>query len=168
MARTDDPLAVAAREGRLRRNFQGYVDDPAGALIGLGASAIGTLPAGHAQNEPATGAYRRAIEAGRLPVARGLALTDEDRVRGEVIERLMCDFAVDFGAMARRHSNAKALVGTLLAEATHLARHEPDGLVALEGSILRVTSRGRPFVRHVASAFDAYPGAGIARHSAAV
>ena len=167
-ARFDDPLAIASREGRLRRNFQGYVDDPTDALIGLGASAIGTLPGGHAQNEPATGMYRRAVEDGRLPVARGRALTLEDRVRGDLIERLMCDFAVDLSALARRHPGAKSLVGSLLADAAHLVRHDPDDLVSLDGSTLRATARGQPFIRHVASAFDAYLGAGQARHSTAV
>ena len=118
-------------------------------------------------NEPATGLYRGAVEAGRLPVARGLPSGGEDRARGDLIVRLTCDFAVHFDALARRHPGAGAIVGAPPAEATHLARHEPDGLAVIRGSTLRVTPRGRPFVRRVASAFDAHLGTGPARHSTA-
>src|SRR5262249_18044341 len=91
----DDSLARNMRTGQLRRNFQGYTVDRADALIGLGASAISRLPQGFAQNAPGSGGYARAIVAGRFATTRGIALTPEDRLRGRIIERLMCDFAVD-------------------------------------------------------------------------
>src|SRR5262249_51695804 len=91
----DDRLAEAARTGSLRRNFQGYTTDDADALIGLGASAISRLPQGFLQNAPDIAGYSRAVEAGRLATIKGFALSGDDRVRGAIIERLMCDLAVD-------------------------------------------------------------------------
>ena len=91
------------RAARLHRNFQGYTTDAAPTLIGLGASAIGRLPQGYVQNEPTVRAYAAAIGAGRLATCKGFALTLEDRLRGDLIERLMCDFRVDVDAVCRRH-----------------------------------------------------------------
>ncbi|HCK84638.1 MAG TPA: oxygen-independent coproporphyrinogen III oxidase, partial [Hyphomonadaceae bacterium] len=99
----DDPIAIAARDGSLARNFQGFVETDATAVIGLGPSAISTLPQGYAQNESEVGAWRAAIHDGRFATRRGRALTDEDRRRRDVIMRLLCDFAVDlngFGGAA--------------------------------------------------------------------
>lgn len=164
-ARPDDPMAVAAREGTLRRNFQGYTTDRAPVLLGLGASAIGSLAtpglAAYAQNTPDERAYVAAVEAGRLPVRRGLALTAEDRLRRQAIERVMCDFALDLAALPE----------ALVEEARPaLARLAADGILALapDGGTLRVTEAGRRHVRHVAACFDAYLAAGKARHSLAV
>lgn len=164
-ARPRDTLAVAARERRLHRNFQGYTTDDADALIGLGVSSIGRLPQGYLGNIGDTGNWRRAIEAERLPISRGVAFSGEDVARGEIIERLMCDFSVDFGAMAKTHffredafDDAKPRLAALVDE----------GLVELEGRRLAITERGRPFVRLAAAAFDAYLEAKAARHSVAV
>ncbi len=87
----DDPLAQAAVEGRLHRNFQGYTTDEAEVLIGLGASSIGRMPQGYVQNETRIPVYQRIVAEGRLPIARGYRFEGEDRLRGAVIERLMCD-----------------------------------------------------------------------------
>ena len=158
-ARPEDEMAIAWRDGELRRNFQGYTTDAAPALVGLGASAIGSLPAGYAQNEPDERKYVAAVQAGALPVKRGRALTEDDRLRRGVIERVMCDFALDLGA----------LPPVVLDEAMPaLARLDADGIIALERDYLRVTPEGRRHVRHVAAAFDAYLGTGSGRHSAAV
>jgi oxygen-independent coproporphyrinogen-3 oxidase len=158
-ARPEDEMAVAFSERRLRRNFQGYTTDDAPALIGLGASAIGSLPAGYAQNEPDERKYVAAVQAGMLPVKRGRALTEDDRLRRGLIERVMCDFALDLGA----------LPPMVLDEAMPaLARLDADGIIALERDFLRVTLAGQRHVRHVAAAFDAYLGTGSGRHSAAV
>src|SRR5690606_15428124 len=89
----EDSLAIADREGRLRRNFQGYTTDECETLIGMGPSSIGSFRQGHVQNLVAMGDYVRAVDAGELPVARGCVLGEDDRMRGWVIERLMCDFA---------------------------------------------------------------------------
>jgi oxygen-independent coproporphyrinogen-3 oxidase len=161
----DDPMAVVAREGRLRRNFQGYTTDAAATLLGLGVTAISRTPAGFMQAEPETGAWRRAVEAGRLPVHRGRALTAEDRLRGGVIERLMCDGAVDTAAAARLHG---AGPDWCAAERARLRAMERDGLVRVEGPRVTLTEAGRPLARVVASVFDAYLEGGAARHSVAV
>ena len=164
-ARPSDDLAAALEAGRLRRNFQGYTVDEAPILIGLGASAIGTLPQGYVQNAAPLADYRRAIDNGQLPTARGLALSPEDRVRRDVIERLMCALSVDLQAVCREHG----LTGDpLAAERDSLAGMATDGLVQLEGASIRVTEAGRPFVRLVAAAFDAYLTRGGQRHSRAV
>ncbi len=164
-ARPADALAVAARTGRLRRNFQGYTTDDAPVLLGLGASSIGALPQGYVQNTPGVPGWREAIQAGRLPIARGIAPGPEDRLRGEVIERIMCDFAVDLSTLAARHGADPA---TLMDAAPALQAMAQDGLVQWSGYGLRVTAAGRPFVRNVAAAFDTYLRTGVGRHSAAV
>ena len=163
-ARPDDDMAVAARAGDLHRNFQGYTVDAAEALLPLGASSIGRLPQGYVQNAPDVAGWRRAIEAGRLPVAKGCAFSSDDLLRASVIERLMCDFAVDFGALAREAGDEAAL-DDAIAQLDVLAQ---DGVMVREGRTVRVTEHGQPFVRLVAAAFDAYLDKGAARHSVAV
>ncbi len=151
-----DSLAQAQAAGRLRRNFQGYTTDEAPVLLGLGASSIGSLPQGYLQNTPDLPAYRKALAAGRLPVARGIALTDDDRARRALIERLLCDFAVELDPAA------------YAAELAALDGHRRDGLVEFDGRRLTVTERGRPLVRSVAAAFDRYLAPAEQRHSRAV
>ncbi|MCX7684194.1 MAG: oxygen-independent coproporphyrinogen III oxidase [Acetobacteraceae bacterium] len=159
----EDSLAVAAREGRLRRNFQGYTTDQAETLIGLGATAISRTRFGYAQNIAETNAWARAVRAGVLPVAKGRALTEEDRLRAHVIERIMCDGAVDLDEAAARFGAApgwwdRAAIEDLAA----------DGLLTLSGARLALTPAGRPLCRVVAAAFDAYLPRSEARHSVAV
>ncbi|GAB4066267.1 oxygen-independent coproporphyrinogen III oxidase [Ancylobacter sonchi] len=155
-ARPDDPMAVAAREGRLRRNFQGYTVDQADALIGLGASAISRFPQGFTQNTADSHGYIRALDAGHFATVRGVAFTRDDIRRGRLIERLMCDFAVD-------------LDEEILSEAApRLAPLAADGLIRIEGGHVEVTASGRPFVRLAAAALDARLQQGAARHSVAV
>src|SRR5262249_35148240 len=96
---TDD-LAVAAETRTLPRNFQGYTSDGAEVLIGFGASAIGRLPQGYVQNAPDVGGHARAVGARQLAAVRGKALSVDDRVRGRIIEALMCEFAADPRAIA--------------------------------------------------------------------
>ncbi|MBN8893144.1 MAG: oxygen-independent coproporphyrinogen III oxidase [Rhodospirillales bacterium 70-18] len=164
-ARPDDALARAADEGALRRNFQGYTTDAAPVLLGLGASSIGSLPQGYAQNEPSVPAWRDAVRAGRLPVRRGIALSDDDRLRRAVIERIMCDGAVDLDAVAAAQGADPA---ALRAAARTLALMAQDGLLAWDGRHIRLTEAGRPFVRNVAAAFDAYLRPQEGRHARAV
>lgn len=164
-ARPDDDMAIAAASGRLARNFQGYTTDAAAALIGLGASSIGRLPQGFAQNTPDIGAWARAIAEGRLATVKGVALHADDRLRGAVIERLMCDDRVDLAAVCAAHG---AKLETFDEEVAALDEMVADGLVEIDGAVIRVTERGRPFVRLAAAAFDAYLTRGAARHSVAV
>jgi oxygen-independent coproporphyrinogen III oxidase len=164
-ARRSDSLVIAQREGRLQRNFQGYTTDDAATLLGFGASSIGSLPQGYVQNAVSIGAWRTAIRDGMLAVVRGLALDSEDRVRRAIIERLMCDFAVDLDQLCSRLGWPADL---LQPELDALAPLVDDGLVERDGRVIRVTARGRPLVRVVCAAFDAYLGAGAGRHSRAI
>ena len=164
-ARPDDPMAAAAAQGRLRRNFQGYTTDPAETLIGLGATSISRTPSGYAQNLAETGAWAREVAAGRLPVAKGRALSPDDRLRGWAIERLMCDFELDAGEAAARFGVSPDWAEDAFAR---LADLRADGFAVVEGGRLRLTEAGRPLVRIAAAAFDAYLGEGAARHSLAV
>ncbi len=165
-ARPDDALAVAARERSMRRNFQGYTTDAAAALIGLGASAIGSLPQGYAQNAAALPDWRDRVRAGRLPTARGVAVGPEDRLRRDVIEQLMCQGEVDLPATAARHD---ADPRSLLGAAPRLAELATDGLIAWDGARLAMRRGARPLVRNVAAVFDAYHRPqGEARHARAV
>ncbi|MGE4481023.1 oxygen-independent coproporphyrinogen III oxidase [Acidocella sp.] len=167
-ARPEDEMAKAAKAGALQRGFQGYTTDAAPVLIGLGASAIGALPQGYVQNQPSIPAYEDMLAQGRFPVTRGVALDHEDRLRRAVIERIMCDLAVDLPAMARAFGVGEA---ALLADAAPLAGFADDGLVEWDGARLSVTERGRPFVRNVAALFDAYLRKGapaLPRHARAV
>ncbi len=160
-----DALAVAARNGTLHRNFQGYTTDTAETLIGLGATAIGRTPSGYVQNVAETGAWARAVQAGVLPIAKGCAISDEDRLRGHVIERIMCDGAVDCAAAARRFGAPADWSKDALAE---LAPLEKDGVLIRAGAAIRLDPRARPLARVVAAAFDAHLRAGKGRHAATV
>ncbi len=157
-----DTLSAAMRQGTLRRNFQGYTDDDCLTLIGLGPSSVSRYSQGFAQNKPAMGDYARAVRARTLPVARGIALSDEDRVRGWAIERLMCEFGFDAEALAAQHAPVAAQV---LAEAAALAQ---DGLLTRRGGRFDIAGDARLLARSVAARLDPYFAAGTARHSAAV
>lgn len=160
-----DSLAIAAANGNLRRNFQGYTSDAARTLIGIGATAIGRTPAGYVQNIAETGAWSRALSAGRLPVARGHVMSLQDALRAHVIERIMCDGAVDLNAAGRTFGFAEDWCA---AERPALAAFERDGILSCTGGRLALTADGAPLVRIVAAAFDSYLAAGTIRHSVAV
>ncbi|MBP6545480.1 MAG: oxygen-independent coproporphyrinogen III oxidase [Phenylobacterium sp.] len=160
-----DSLVAAQREGRMRRNFQGYTTDSAQTLLGLGASSIGSLPQGLVQNIAQELPWRAAVVAGDLPIARGVVVTDEDRFRGEIIERLMCDLAVDLGQVCDRHG--RTLAG-LSNELSDLRGFADDGLVVMQGDRLTVTDLGRLVVRSVCAVFDAYFAPEAGRHSKAL
>lgn len=164
-AKPSDSLARAARDGRLHRNFQGYTTDVATALIGLGASAIGQLPQGYVQNTVPTAQYSKLVRANGTAVARGVALTEEDRARAFVIERLMCDFAVSATDLDKRFG---PLAAPMRKELAAVAADDPDGLTDYSDDSFSVTPTGQPFVRSIAARFDAYLNAGAARHSVAV
>jgi oxygen-independent coproporphyrinogen III oxidase len=164
-ARPDDSLAIAARTGRLRRNFQGYTTDSADALIGLGASSISQLPQGYIQNMPATGEYQRMAGNEGIAAVRGVAFSQDDRVRAYVIERLMCDFGFDFLPL-RAHFPEGA--DEVIAEARAFARQDRDGICHMSSGAFRITTDGKPFARTVAAVFDRYLNTGRGRHSIAV
>jgi oxygen-independent coproporphyrinogen-3 oxidase len=164
-AKPDDTMAVAERDGTLRRNFQGYTTDTADTLIGLGTSSIGRMPQGFVQNDPDIGRWSRAVAAGRLPTVKGKALDADDRLRGAIIERLMCDYRVDLAALTAAHGTMVETVADGIGQLAELVR---DGLVQLDGQVVTITEAGRPFVRLAAAAFDAYLARAAARHSMAV
>lgn len=164
-ARPGDRLAVAARDGTMRRNFQGYTVDDAGTLVGLGVSSIGRLQQGYAQNAPDMPTYRRLVEEYGLAAVKGITLSEDDRLRAHVIERLMCDFALQFDDLRAKFGNRADRIQN---EAQQFAKADPDGLVRMGPGVFEITPRGRPFARTVCSWFDSYFGANAARHSLAV
>jgi oxygen-independent coproporphyrinogen-3 oxidase len=149
----EDELAVAQRGGLLHRNFQGYTTDSCETLLGLGASAIGKLGQGYHQNEVPPGLYANRVAAGELPTAKTYRLTAEDRLRADVIERLMCDFRADVGALCAAHGFDPEY---LLKGNNALEALERDGLVRRVDAVVWVDHRHRFVVRAVAAAFDAY------------
>ena len=161
----DDPLTVAAAEGRLRRNFQGYTDDPAPVLIPVGPSSIGRFAEGFLQNAPTTDLWGREVEAGRLPVARRLAVTAEDELRSAVIERLMCDLTVDVGALCTAHGFDAGALDEALAGATAL---QADGLCVVDGRRVTVPPEAHRVMRVAAACFDARLPVARTRHARAV
>jgi len=157
----DDSLGIAAANGTLARNFQGYTSDNAPALIGLGASSISALPQGYVQNRPDVPEWRKSVEAGALPVARGIALSEDDKLRRAIIEKLMCFLAVDLSALGKTLADFPA-------EMTALAPLMAEGFVLREGNVLRVPQDARAAVRLVASVFDTYLANSKAVHAVAV
>jgi oxygen-independent coproporphyrinogen-3 oxidase len=164
-ARPHDSLARAAANGTLRRNFQGYTTDAAPSLLAFGASAIGVLPQGYMQNASKTPAYLAAIRAGTLAVERGIAVTQDDRLRGDIIQHVMCDGRADLPAIAARHGMDAAGLSAAVPKLNAMAL---DGLIRWSGTCVEMAPKGRHFVRSVASAFDAYLGTGAGGHSRAI
>ncbi len=151
-ARPDDSLARAHAAGALRRNFQGFTDESASAIIGLGASAISQFDGLLVQNEKHVGRWRLRVSNGLLAGSRGVARSFDDRLRGAIIERLLCAGRADIAAIAAHHGSSTAPFAG--ARPTLLALAE-RGLVTLDGWSVRLLPEGRPYARLVASAFDA-------------
>ena len=165
-ARPEDSMAVALREGRLHRNFQGYTSDEAGTIVAFGASAISALPEGFAQNIVETGAYSRAVNSGVLPIAKGIVFRGEDKMRGAIIERLMCDMEVDLEDIRKQYAPDR---GNFWDEMSQLRGLEEEGLCTVDGSRVRVSDEARLALRVVCSVFDAYLAQSTElRHAAAV
>ncbi|MUT31347.1 MULTISPECIES: oxygen-independent coproporphyrinogen III oxidase [Mesorhizobium] len=149
----DDDLALAQKTGRLRRNSLGYSADTCKTLIGFGASAIGRVGEGYVQNEVTRESYSRHIAAGRLATSKGYRLTDEDRARAAIIERLMCDLEADVPAICAAHGSDPI---HLLESTERLAMLAKDGIVVIEKGFVRVWRQHRFAIRGVAAAFDAF------------
>ena len=163
-ARPEDELARAFEAGTLHRNFQGYTTDECDTLLGFGASSIGRLPAGYVQNAILIGEYQRRIGAGELAVAKGRGFAPEDRLRGAIIERIMCDFRVDLDEVCGRLGGdsrqlaASAALGPLIR----------DGIVCRDKGVIALADKARSLVRVLAAAFDQYLDGTSQRHSRAV
>lgn len=160
-----DSLAVAARARLLRRNFQGYTTDDASALIGIGASAIGRFPQGYVQNASDTANYSRAIMADRFATVRGIAVSIGDRVRSRIIEELMCHLDCDIGELLDEYNEVQE---SFEDELEALLPFVADGFVRINGNRIIVEEDGRPYLRLIASTFDAYLPNSHVRHSVAV
>ncbi|WP_417808726.1 oxygen-independent coproporphyrinogen III oxidase [Thioclava sp.] len=158
-----DGLAMAQKNGKLRRNFQGYTDDQAEALVGLGASSISRFPQGYAQNASATSKHTGAIRDGQFSTARGHAFSDEDKLRGRMIEALMSDFEIktdelvrDFGAKPDELTQMFAACVEQFGDMVEMTEHG-----------LRIPAKGRPLTRMIARNFDAYDMS-ASSHSSAI
>ncbi|MBB3880674.1 oxygen-independent coproporphyrinogen III oxidase [Sphingomonas pseudosanguinis] len=156
-AKPDDPLAQAAAKGTLRRNFQGFTDDPADILIGLGASAISGFPDRLLQNAKKAGDWHQAIGAGRFATTRGIRRTPLDRRRGAAIAGVLCQGVADTDGLPERD-----------AIRARLSRFEQAGLLGWDGHRLRLTADALPYARSIAAAFDAWRSEGDTRFSRAV
>lgn len=161
-ARPHDGLAVAARTGMLRRNFQGYTDDTAAALVGLGASSISRFPQGFAQMDSATSSWTRAVREGRFAIHRGHAFRGEDLLRARIIEALMCDFRVRTAELVADFGLSRPMADALFAPVAEafgdFVVHDAEGL--------SIPMPGRPLTRMIAARFDAYSMARTGHSSA--
>ena len=162
-ARPDDALAIAQRAGTLHRNFQGYSTRADASLYGFGISSISSTPDTYRQNHKTLDAWRAALDAGQLPIERGLRLTAEDQCRRTIIMRLMCDRRLDFAALSR--TLGLDFAATYAEELASLADLEADGLVELLPNRLNVTPAGGPLLRAIAMRFDAHVLTAVRRHS---
>ena len=162
-ARPEDGMAKALKAGKLRRNFQGYTDDQAPVLVGLGASSISRFPQGYAQNVSGTGEYTKAIRAGEFPTHRGHAFQGEDLLRARIIEALMCDFRVSRAELLDSFAVTEARLDALFAP---VAAHFGD-MVRLDADGLSIPEKGRPLTRMIVRMFDAYD-LSKAGHSSAI
>ena len=164
-AKPGDDLAVAQRQGRLHRNFQGYSTHADSDLIACGVSAIGAVGATYSQNAKTLDAYYEALENNELPVVRGVALGMDDILRRTVIGKLMCQFELSVAVIEQAFPIC--FVDYFAPELAQLRQLETDGLVTLDGEWITVTMRGRLLIRNVCMVFDRYlaaPGA-APRHS---
>ena len=150
----EDALAVAKRQGRLHRNFQGYSTQPDCDLIALGVSAIGRIGATYSQNAKTLEEYYDALDQGRLPIVRGLALTRDDILRRAVIMAIMCQGQLDFEAMGNAH--LIDFPSYFARELERLRDFEAMGLLMVGEGSLEVTAQGWYFVRAIAMTFDKY------------
>jgi oxygen-independent coproporphyrinogen-3 oxidase len=157
----EDPLAIAKRQGRLHRNFQGYSTQPDCDLLALGVSAIGRIGATYSQNAKTLEEYYDLLDQDRIPVVRGLALTRDDVLRRVVIMALMCQGRVDFETVNAAHLiDFKDYFETELAALGSLAE---QGLVSVNDDGIEVTPIGWFFVRGIAMVFDRYLQADLNR-----
>lgn len=153
-ARPGDELVLAQKNKTLYRNFQGYTTHKDCDILAFGASAISQTGTVYAQNAKNLPAYRSLVESGRLPVERGLCITPEDRLRRDIITRIMCDLELDKTSFGRQwHLDFDTFFAPALAS---LQEMQTDGLVVLQPERILVTENGRVFLRNIAMAFDAY------------
>jgi oxygen-independent coproporphyrinogen-3 oxidase len=150
----DDELAQAQARGGLHRNFMGYTTHADSDLIGLGVSAISHIGTSFSQNPRDLPAWQTALDEGRLPVFRGMFLSDDDQLRADLIQRLMCQGEIPVSALERRYGiDFREYFADALAQLAPLA---DDGLVQIGEERIEVTARGRLLLRNIAMCFDHY------------
>jgi oxygen-independent coproporphyrinogen-3 oxidase len=152
--RPDDDLAIAQQQGRLQRNFQGYSVQLADDLLGLGVSAISQMGDYYVQNEHKLDDYYSALGDNRMPLYRGYVMNDEDKLRRHVIMELICNLYLDTADCNSLHGiNFESHFAD---ELTTLKAMAEDGLLELDTDSVRITERGRPFLRNICMVFDQY------------
>ncbi|HEB97765.1 MAG TPA: oxygen-independent coproporphyrinogen III oxidase [Sedimenticola thiotaurini] len=153
-ARPDDELAIAQREGTLYRNFQGYSTHAECDLVAMGVTSISMIEPTYSQNVRGLEEYYQRLDEGHLPVFRGIELTRDDRIRRDVITRLICNFVLDFATLERRWGiDFRDYFGDSLAR---LEGMEADGLLETDADGIRVLPRGRLLIRNICMVFDRY------------
>jgi oxygen-independent coproporphyrinogen-3 oxidase len=152
-----DDLAKAAEAGTLRRNFQGFTEDPAERLIGLGATAISGFPDVIVQNEKNVGRYRMRLSQDHLPAALGVRRTSSDRKRARIIEDILCRGKADLSGLSDTDSLTEALLPFFQL-----------GLAAVNGQVLTVSPAGLPYARTIAALFDPYRATTKKKFSSAI
>lgn len=153
-AKPDDELVKAQQNKTLYRNFQGYTTHKDCDILAFGASAISQTDEIYAQNVKVLSEYRTLVEAGKLPIERGLKITQEDKLRRDAITQIMCDLELDKASFGQQWNID---FDRYFADALNdLQDMQNDGLVVLEPGKVRVTEAGRVFLRNIAMAFDAY------------
>ena len=150
----DDELAVAQRDGTLYRNFQGYSTHADCDLVAMGMTAISDVNHHYAQNEKTEEGYAAAIEAGRLPIIRGLALSNDDQLRRKVITELICHFQLTFSAIENDYGIKFS--DYFSSELANLSPMAEDGLLILKTEGLEVLPAGKLLIRNICMVFDAY------------
>ena len=151
-ARPGDELAVAQSRKQLQRNFQGYSTRAGSDIYAFGMSSISQIPDAYWQNEKDVPKYYASLDAGQVPLVRGYVLSEEDKIRREVIMRVMCDLSLDYAAISARLGLDFA--SHFEREIESLAGFEADGLVRRSSSGMEVTDTGRLFIRNIAMSFD--------------
>ncbi len=153
-AKPDDELAVAQRQGRLHRNFQGYSTHAEADLMAFGVSAISKVGPTYSQNVRTLDEYYDALDNGQLPIMRGLELTADDLLRRSIIQALMCHFELSIESIEIAH--LIDFKKYFAAELSDLREMEQAGLLAIDDQWISVLPRGRMLVRVIAMAFDRY------------
>ena len=153
-AKPDDELTIAQKNGSLQRNFQGYSTHVDCDLVSMGMSAIGHVCDNYSQNVRKLDEYYELLDAGKLPLERGIELEPDDLLRRDVITRLMCNFVLDIKALESKwHFD---FYSHFIRELEDLQTMQADGLLLLEDDILRVLPAGRLLVRNICMVFDRY------------
>jgi oxygen-independent coproporphyrinogen-3 oxidase len=152
----DDELSVAQRNGTLHRTFQGYSTHANTDLLAMGVSSIGFMPGGYAQNTTGLDEYIEDLRNAHIPVKRGIALSDDDRLRREVIQALICNAHMDMKRIEARYEIDFRQY--FASELERFGGMQEDGLVSIDDRSIDVTARGRLLIRNICKVFDRYRG----------